>query len=109
MAYDETLAGRIRDAVAHTAGITEKKMFGGVGFLLNGNLLTAVWMNCLIVRVGVDAAEKGLSQPHVGPMDLTGKPMKGWLMIQPAGIATDKALRSWIKTAMKFVSTLPAK
>lgn len=103
------LAGRIRDAIAAKSGITEKKMFGGVGFLLNGNMLVGVWKDSLIARVGPDAGEKALQKPHVRIMDITGKPMKGWLMIEPDGIAKDAQIQSWIKLATKFVSTLPTK
>jgi TfoX/Sxy family transcriptional regulator of competence genes len=109
MAYDETLAGRIRDAVGQQRGITEKKMFGGVGFLLNGNMLVGVWKDSLIARVGVEASEKALKKLHVRPMDITGKPMKGWLLIEPVGIDDDDQLGTWINLAAKFVSTLPRK
>lgn len=109
MAYDETLAGRIRDAIAAKPGIVEKKMFGGVGFLLNGNMLVGVWNDSLIARVGPEASYEALQKPHVRPMDITGKPMKGWLMIEPDGIDKDAQLKSWIQLAIQFVSTLPAK
>lgn len=109
MAYDETLAGRIRDAVGQQSGIVEKRMFGGVGFLLNGNMLVGVWQDSLIARVGEQASRTALKKPHVGPMDITGKPMKGWLMIQPDGIEQDRQLQSWIDLATQFVGTLPPK
>ncbi len=109
MAYDETLAGRIRDAIASHVGTTEKKMFGGVVFLLNGNILVGVWKDSLIARVGPVAGEKALKKPHVRVMDVTGKPMKGWVLIEPIGIEDDVQLASWIKLSMKFVETLPAK
>lgn len=109
MACDETLVGRIRDEVAHKPGVTEKKMFGGVVFLLNGNMLVGVWKDSLIARVGLEASEKAVQQSHVRVMDITGKPMKAWLMIDPAGIEKDQKLKSWIKLATKFVATLPSK
>jgi TfoX/Sxy family transcriptional regulator of competence genes len=109
MAYDETLAGRIRDELVRESGITEKKMFGGVVFLLNGNILVGVWQDALIVRVGPDASKSALQKPHVRPMDVTGKPMKDWLLIEPAGIDEDRQLRHWISLALKFVSALPSK
>lgn len=109
MACDEVLAGRIRDEVQQTTGITEKRMFGGVCFLLNGNMLVGVWKDSLIARVGTDASPAALKQLHVNPMDITGKPMKGWLLIDPEGIRTDRSLRGWIKQSIAFVGTLPAK
>ncbi|MDP1799682.1 MAG: TfoX/Sxy family protein [Planctomycetaceae bacterium] len=109
MACDETLVGRIRDEVAHKPGVTEKKMFGGVVFMLNGNMLVGVWKDSLIARVGKETSEAGQHQPHVRLMDITGKPMKAWLMIDPAGIKRDAQLKTWIKLATKFVSTLPSK
>lgn len=109
MAYDETLAGRIRDVLASQTDVAEKKMFGGVGFLLNGNMLVGVWNDSLIARVGLEACEKALSQPHVRIMDFTGKPMRGWLVIEPVGIDRDAQLKGWIKQALTFVATLPAK
>ncbi len=109
MACDESLAGRIRDELGQSVGIVEKRMFGAIVFMLNGNLLVGVWKDSLIARVGPDAGNAALKQPHVRPMDITGKPMKGWLLIEPDGIDDDKQLRSWIKLAASFVSTLPAK
>lgn len=109
MPSDETLVGRIRDIVAGTTGVAERKMFGGICFFLNGNILVGAWGDSLIARVGIDVSEKSLSKPHVGPMDITGKPMKGWLLIEADGITKDAQLRSWVKLATKFVSTLPVK
>lgn len=109
MACDEVLAGRIRDELLQTTGITEKRMFGGVCFLLNGNMLVGVWKDSLIARVGLEASIPALKELHVHPMDITGKPMKGWLLIDPAGIRTDRSLRQWIKRSITFVGSLPAK
>jgi TfoX/Sxy family transcriptional regulator of competence genes len=109
MAFDETLAGRIRDALARKSGVEEKKMFGGVGFLLNGNMLVGVWKDSLIVRLGPDEYEDALLEPHVREFDITGKPMKGWVMVAPDGVEDDDQLKEWIQRAMKFVGTLPAK
>ena len=86
MAFDEALAERIRRGLARKRGVEEKKMFGGVGFLLNGNMLVGVWKNSLIVRLGEDDHEAALSEPHVREFDITGKPMKGWLMVEPQGV-----------------------
>jgi TfoX/Sxy family transcriptional regulator of competence genes len=109
MAFSESLAGRIRDVLARRKNIEEKKMFGGIGFLLNGNMLVGVWKTSLIVRIGPDGSEDALQEPHVRPFDITGKPMKGWLMIGPDGIETDDHLRNWIQRATKFVETLEKK
>jgi hypothetical protein len=109
MAYSESLAERIRGILARRRGITEKKMFGGVGFLLNGNMLVGVWNTSLIVRLGPDNFDNVLRQPHVGKFDITGKPMKGGVMVEPEGIEDDEQLSQWIGRAVKFVGNFPAK
>ena len=109
MAFDESLAGGIRDVLANKLNIEEKKMFGGVGFLLNGNMLVGVWKDSLIVRVGPDAYEETLLEPHVKVFDITGRPMKGWIMVEPEGVEDDNQLKKWIDRANKFVETLPVK
>jgi hypothetical protein len=109
MAYDENLAERIRAALARKKGIAEKKMFGGLGFLLRGNMLVGVWKNSLIARLGPDEAEVALREPYVGPMDITGKPMKGWVMVEAAGVADEAAVGDWVGRAVQFVDKLPAK
>ena len=109
MAFDESLAARIRDALARKKNIEEKKMFGGIGFLLNGNMLVGVWRNSLIVRVGPDSYEDALLEPHVKEFDITGRPMKGWVLVEPEGVDDGEALKNWIQQAMKFVGKLAAK
>jgi TfoX/Sxy family transcriptional regulator of competence genes len=109
MAYSESLAGRIRGIAARHRGITEKKMFGGVGFLLNGNMLIGVWKTSLIVRLGPDIYHDALREPHVGEFDIAGKPMKGWVMVEPDGIEHDEQLSQWIERAIDFVKALPKK
>jgi TfoX/Sxy family transcriptional regulator of competence genes len=109
MAYDETLAERIRQRLARRKGIEEKKMFGGIGFMLNGNMLVGVWKNSLIVRLGDEQGEGALLEPHVKPFDITGRPMKGWVLVGPEGIADDKKLKGWIERAVKLVGKLPKK
>ena len=89
MAFYEPLAERIRQALARKKGVEEKKMFGGVGFLLNGNMLVGVWKDSLIVRLGPDEGEEALKEPHVKEFDITGRPMKGWVLVQPEGVAGD--------------------
>lgn len=107
MAFSETLASRIRDALARKRNIEEKKMFGGVGFLLNGSMLVGVWKRSLIVRLGPDNYDDALLEPHVREFDITGKPMKGWVMVEPDGVEDDDPLKEWIERAVKFVKTLP--
>ena len=109
MAFDESLAGGIRDVLARKLNIEEKKMFGGVGFLLNGNTLVGVWKDSLIVRIGPDAFEEALLEPHVKEFDITGRPMKGWIMVEPEGVEDENKLKNWIERANKFVETLPKK
>jgi hypothetical protein len=109
MAFSESLAARIRDALVRKKNVEEKKMFGGVGFLLNGNLLVGVWKYSLIARIGPDAYDEALQEPHVREFDITGKPMKGWVLIEPDGIDDDHQLAGWIERAMEFVTTLPKK
>lgn len=108
MAYSKSLAERIRHLVSRHRGITEKKMFGGVCFLLSGNILVGVWKDSLIARVGKDAYEAALLKAHVSEFDITGKPMKGWVMVEPDGIDSDHQLTHWIDQAMVFVRALPA-
>jgi hypothetical protein len=109
MAYSEALAGRIRLALERKKGIGEKKMFGGVGFLLHGNILVGVWKDSLIARLGPDEGEVALREPHVREFDITGRPMKGWVLVEPAGAESDDQLQGWIEQAWAFVRTLPAK
>ena len=109
MAFDEDLAARIRDVLARTKGGEEKKMFGGVGFLLHGNMLVGVWKDSLIARLGADEGDLALLEPHVKEFDITGRAMKGWVLVGPEGVAGDEQLGGWIERATKFVKTLPAK
>jgi hypothetical protein len=109
MAFSEALAERIRKRLARRKNVEEKKMFGGVGFLLNGNMLVGVWKESLIVRLDAEEGEAAMLEPHVKPFDITGRPMKGWLLLEPAGVEGDAQLSGWIGRALKFVATLPAK
>ncbi|RJQ20228.1 TfoX family protein [Candidatus Woesearchaeota archaeon] len=106
MAYDEKLAERIRKAVKSLRGIDEKKMFGGIAFLLHGKMFVGITKDELLARVGPENNEPALKKPHTRPMDFTGKPMKGFIYVAPAGIKTDKQLKSWIEMAKTFVQTL---
>ena len=109
MAYSESLASRIRDVFADHRGITEKKMFGGVGFMLYGNMCVGVWKSSLIVRLGPEQAAVALKEPNVVEFDITGRSMKGWAMVEPDGLETDEQLSGWIERAVEFVETLPRK
>jgi TfoX/Sxy family transcriptional regulator of competence genes len=109
MAYSKSLAARTRQALAQRSGIVEKKMFGGIAFLLRGNMCVGVWNESLIVRLGPELGERALSEPHVKAFDVTGRPMKGWLMVEPDGVDTDYQLSDWIGRAVEFVISLPAK
>ena len=82
-------------------------MFGGIGFLLNGNLLIGVWKDSLIARIGPEGYEDALLEPHVREFDITGKPMKGWVLVESEGINDEDQLTSWIERATAFVTTLP--
>src|SRR6185436_5568631 len=108
MAFSESLALRTRQALSRL-GIAEKKMFGGVGFLLHGNMCVGIWKNSLIVRIHPENYEDALKEEHVQEFDITGRPMKGWVLVEPDGIETDGQLNHWIERSLAFVSTLPAK
>jgi hypothetical protein len=109
MAYDPLLADRIRKALARKKGIDERKMFGGVCYLLHGNILVGAWKDSLIARVGTEEKDRALREPHVGEFDITGRPMKGWIMVAPAGLAADEQLNDWLGRALRFVRSLPKK
>lgn len=109
MAYDETLADRIRAAAAVLAGdVTERKMFGGLAFMLNGHMFAGVVGKDLMLRLGEPAASHALSRPHVREMDFTGRPMKGMVFVEPDGL-NEPALGHWVTEAAAFVGSLPAK
>jgi TfoX/Sxy family transcriptional regulator of competence genes len=109
MAFSEALAERIRKGLARRKGIEEKKMFGGIGFLFNGNMLLGVWKESLIVRLNPEEYDDALLEPHVKEFDITGRAMKGWLLVKPEGIEDNDELSGWIQRAIKFVGKLPAK
>lgn len=109
MPFDPGLAERLKEIIEGRMGFEEKKMFGGIGWMLNGNMCVGVYKDWLITRIGEAAAIAMLKEKHVKPMDITGKPMKGWAMIAPEGIAEDAALNRHVECAVAFVSTLPKK
>ena len=108
MAYDLKLAERIRSEL-NGMPFVEKKMFGGVGLLLNGNLACGVNKDNLIVRVDPEKHNALLKKSHVKPFDLTGKPMKGWLLVDADGVKTARQLSTWVKEGVEFALTLPPK
>ena len=109
MAFDENLAARIRDALAKRAGLTEKRMFGGLAFLLRGNMCVGVHGNDMIVRLAPEETDAALAERHTRVFDLTGRPMKGWLLVEPQGLASKPALEKWVERAVSFAGSLPAK
>lgn len=110
MSYDQNLAERIRATLKTHPGIVEKKMFGGVGFILRGNLACGVQGNDLIVRVGAENNDAALSRPFVRPfMVMPGKPMAGWILVAPGGITADQDMQYWIELGYEYASTLPEK
>ena len=106
---DEELVDRIRPFMKRRRGYSEQKMFGGVCFMINGNMCVGPWKGSLIVRLDKADHEETQSEPHVSPMDITGKVMKGWAKVAPEGIADDKNLKAWVERCVRFVRTLPAK
>jgi TfoX/Sxy family transcriptional regulator of competence genes len=108
MAYNIKLAERIRSQLDGMPFV-EKKMFGGVGFLLNGNMACGVNKDNLVVRIDPEKQTALLKKSHAKPFDLTGRPMKGWLVIEAEGCKTDKQLSTWVKEGIEFALTLPSK
>jgi TfoX/Sxy family transcriptional regulator of competence genes len=106
MPVDENLANRVRRRIGTRADIAERKMFGCLGFFLNGNLACGVHEQELIIRLGSDAADAALQEPHTRRFDVSGRPMKGWLLVQ---VSDEKVLTSWLKRAIKYAETLPKK
>jgi TfoX/Sxy family transcriptional regulator of competence genes len=109
LAYDEDLAQRVRDALAEQDTVTEKKMFGGLSFLVNGNMCCGVAGEDLMLRVGAERYDEALSRPHARPMDFTGKPLTGFVFVAPKGVTSDKGLNDWVGLAVAFAGSLSAK
>jgi TfoX/Sxy family transcriptional regulator of competence genes len=109
MPYDELLATRIRAAIGPLPNLEEKKMFGGVCVLMNGNMACGVYKNDLIVRVGTEKYQEALSRPHTKLFDITRKAMKGWVMVEPEGCATEDDLKAWVAQGVAFARSLPGK
>jgi TfoX/Sxy family transcriptional regulator of competence genes len=109
MAYDQGLAQRIREELKDTPSLTEKEMFGGISFLINGNMACGVIKDDLIVRVDPANHEELLARSHARPFDFTGRPMKGWVTVSPEGYESDADLKDWINRGLAFAQSLPAK
>jgi TfoX/Sxy family transcriptional regulator of competence genes len=108
MAYDEDLADRVREIVPVDAEVTERKMFGGLAFLLNGHMFAGIVGSELMVRIGTEAAQQALELDHVREMDFTGRPMKNMIFVQPAGLE-GPALEHWVTTAAEYARGLAPK
>lgn len=109
MAYDEPTADRIRSLLKGRAGISERKMFGGLAFMLNGNMFCGVLKNDLVLRLGKDGAAAALKKPHTRAMDFTGMSIPSMIYLSPKGCKTDAALRAWVASSLAFAEALPAK
>jgi hypothetical protein len=110
MAYDEDLAARIRDIVTPEPGLTEKRMFGGLAFLINGHMaVSASGKGGLLLRVDPDRTDELLDPPHVGRFVMRGREMDGWLRVDPAAVDTEERLTKWVGLGVAYVRTLPPK
>jgi TfoX/Sxy family transcriptional regulator of competence genes len=109
MAFDQKLAARIRAHLGKGREVSERKMFGGITFLLRGNMCCGVHREALIARIGTDEASRALAEPHTRVFDLTGRPMKAWVLVEPQGLATDAQLKRWVDRAARFARSLPPK
>jgi TfoX N-terminal domain len=108
VAYDEDLADRIRTVLPAGEAVTERQMFGGLAFMLGGHMFCGVVKDALMVRLGPDGANRALDQPHVRPMDFTGRPMKGMIFVEPGGLH-GTALQQWVDDAAGYARSLPPK
>lgn len=109
MAFNEELALRIRQSLGEQTGVTERKMFGGLCFMVHGNMLGGVMGDEIIVRVGADRYEDALKQPHTREMDFTGRPMRGFVVVASEGFASDERLDEWVRRGVQFATSLPPK
>jgi hypothetical protein len=110
MAYDESVAERVRGLVGDEAGLSEKKMFGGIAFLINGNMAVGVNKSDLVVRIDPGTQDAAMAEPGVREFDLSGgRPMRGWIMVEPAGYAKAAQLKRWVNRGVAFARSLPPK
>ena len=108
MAYDERLAARIRERIGDHPGLAEKEMFGGIAFLIGGNMAVGVTRDELMVRVGKDAHDEALSRPGARTLDFPGRPMAGWINVAP-DVLDDATLAAWIDQGIAYAESLPTK
>lgn len=109
MAYDQNLAQRIIEILQGTPALDEKKMFGGVGYLIHGNMAVGVHGNDLMVRVGPENHTEAMKRPHTRPFDMTGRPMSGWLVVEAEGIKDPAVLAEWVQLGVAYAQSLPPK
>lgn len=109
MGYDEGLAQRVRELFEEHPGFVEKKMFGGLCFLLHGNMASGILKDELIARVGPNNYEAALKKPHTKKFDITGRPMTGWVVVKSEGLESDDDLAAWVQMGMDFALSLPVK
>jgi TfoX/Sxy family transcriptional regulator of competence genes len=110
VAYDEDLANRVRELLGAENGLSEVSMFGGLAFLLDGNMSVAVSSRGgLLLRLGPQAADAALARPHTRPMEMRGRPMRGWIRVADEGLASRRQLQAWVRRAVDYVRTLPPK
>jgi hypothetical protein len=109
MAYSEELAARIREVVGGRDGVSERRMFGGIAWMLNGNMACGTLGEDLMVRLDPEDAQCALREPHVGPMDFTGRPMRGFIKVGAEGVRSDADLTRWIDSGASFAASLPPK
>jgi TfoX/Sxy family transcriptional regulator of competence genes len=109
MAYDRGLAERVREVLVDRPGITERAMFGGLAFLVDGKMFVGILNASLMARVGPERHEDALAMPNVRAMDFTGRPMKGYVYVDPPAMAADQDLRAWVLWCVQFAATLPRK
>jgi TfoX/Sxy family transcriptional regulator of competence genes len=109
MAYDEALASRVRETLGEGPEITERKMFGGIAFMLSGNMAVGVSKDDLMVRTDPDDQDEALAQPGVRVFDMTGRPMKGWILVSPEATEDDADLQKWVEVGLDFAGSLPPK
>ena len=110
MAYDSEFAHRIREQLGGESGVTEKAMFGGLAFMLRGNMTVGISSSGeMMVRVGPDGTDEALARPHTRLFDMTGRPMKGWILVAPEGVKTKRQLAGWVRRGVEFARTLPPK
>ncbi|MDE2756051.1 MAG: TfoX/Sxy family protein [Acidobacteriota bacterium] len=109
MQNEDPLNGRIRQILSSRRRISERKMFGGVCFMINGNMCVGTWKGSLIVRLDKKNHDETLAEPHTRPADMNGRTMKGWALVEPAGIESENDLTAWVDRATTFAESLPPK